>query len=186
MPFSYFLSVSDSFFITMALTKEQKQKKIEELQEKMKKQKSTLFITFDGLKNKEILSLRKSLRENSAELLVAKKTLTKLAFSKNNLDLKESPPEGRLGLVFNYGDSFEAMRAVHDFSSKYKKLTITGGLLDNSYINKEKAISLALLPSEEVLHTKLVLTLNAPVSNFLGVCKGNIRDLISVLSKIKS
>ena len=62
----------------MALTKTQKQKIINDLKDKIARQKALLFIDFTGLKVKDISNLRKKLKAINSELKVAKKTLMKI------------------------------------------------------------------------------------------------------------
>jgi len=59
----------------MALTKEQKQKIISELKEKISRQKAIVFADFTGIGVKELSRLRKEMKEKECEFKVAKKTL---------------------------------------------------------------------------------------------------------------
>lgn len=172
-------------FNFMALTKEQKKEKLKELQDKLKKQKSAVFVDIDGLKNKDVLVLREKLREKSTDFVVSKKTLTKMAFTKNEIPLDETLLSGRLGLIFNYNDEFGFAKDIFDFSKGNKSFNILGGLLDNVCISKEKVTDLALMPSREVLYGSLLSCLNAPIVNFLSVCQGSTKGLINALKQIK-
>ena len=169
----------------MALTKEQKKDRLKELEKKLEKQKSAVFVSINGLKNKDLLALRNKLREKSAEITVSKKTLTKLAFSNKKIQLDEKILQGQLGIIFGYDSEIDSAKIAHNFSKENKNLNILGGLLENSCIDKEKVASLALLPSKEELYAKIAYVMNAPLINFMNVCRGTIRDLTTVLSKIK-
>ena len=169
----------------MALTKEQKQKKLKELEEKLKKQKSAVFVTVDGIKNKDISVLREKLKEAKAELTVPKKTLAKMAFSKSKIEVDKELLEGQIGLIFGYEDELSPAKTVFNFSKEKKNFNILGGLLENKAINKEEIISLALIPSREILYSKVVSSISAPLKNMMGVCQANIRGLLYALSSIK-
>ena len=70
----------------MSLTKEQKQKIVEELKEKIDKQKSMVFVAIEGLKAADIFDLRKKLGEADCQLQVIKKTLADIVFKKKKLE----------------------------------------------------------------------------------------------------
>ena len=82
----------------MALTKEQKQKIISELEEKIKEQKAIVFIDFSGIKTKDIFEMRKNLKEAGSQLIVAKKTLAEIAFKQSGLKAEIRKLEGEVGL----------------------------------------------------------------------------------------
>lgn len=64
------------------LTRAQKQKIIEELSEKISRQKSLVFAEITGLKTKELFDLKNKLKEEGSEIKVAKKNLIKNCFRK--------------------------------------------------------------------------------------------------------
>ncbi len=168
----------------MALTKEEKKTKLKELEDKLEKQKSAVFVSVGDIKNKDILTLREKLIENDSDLTVSKKTMIKMAFSKKKIELNEDILQGKVALIFGYEDELIPSKLAYSFSKENKGFSILGGLLENNCIDKDKVLSLALLPPKEVLYSKVVYTMSAPLSGFLNVCKGSIRDLVSVLSKI--
>lgn len=169
----------------MPLTKEEKKTKVKELGEKLEKQKSAVFVSVDGLKNKDLSILREKLKEAGSELIVSKKTLTKMAFSNSKTELDEGLLEGQIGLVFGYEDELSSAKIVYNFSKKNKEMNILGGLLENRCINGEEINSLALIPPKEILYSKVVSSISAPLSNTLSVLQGNIRGLLYALSSIK-
>lgn len=169
----------------MALTKDQKKERLSELNDKLSKQKSAVFVSIDGIKNKDLVNLRKRLRENYSDLTISKKTLTGIALNNHNIEINKNNFQGQLGLIFGYENEIGPAKVAYEFSKENEKLNILGGLLENNYIDKEKVMSLALLPSKEVLYTKVLYMFNSPITGFLNVCNGNIKSLITVLSKIK-
>jgi len=169
----------------MALTKTQKQKAIEELREKIERQKSIAILDIGGVKVKDLFELRKSMKKKDCELKVAKKTFVQLIFNEKKIksNIRELP--GEIALGFGYKDIIEPFKLAHSLSVKVEKLKILGGLMENKIISKEEAITLATLPSREELLTKLVGTIFNPISGFVNVLQGNIKGLIYALSAIK-
>ena len=57
----------------MPLTREQKQNIINDLEKKIEKQKSIVFMDFTGIKVKDLAKLREKLKEGGSEMKVSKK-----------------------------------------------------------------------------------------------------------------
>ncbi len=169
----------------MAKTKEQKKKIIEDLKEKIAKQKTIVFIDFTGLKVEDMFDLRKSLKQINGQLKVAKKTLISLALKDSGLKAEIDKLKGEIGMVFGYKDEISPAKAVYQFSQKNPNLKILGGFFENEFKSAQDFISLAQLPSKQELLTRLTRSISAPVSNFVRVLEGNLKGLVYVLSAIK-
>ncbi len=170
----------------MALTREKKQKIIEDLKEKIRRQKIMIFADFTGLKVKDLTSLRKKLKSQGDEIKVAKKTLMRIAFKENKLEIEPKKIAGEIALVFGYQDIVLPAKTLWQFSQENPNLKILGGILENKFIETEKIIELAKLPTKEELLTRLVSSISAPISNLINVLEGNIKGLINVLAKAKT
>jgi len=171
------------FFNIMALTKEQKEKQVEKILGSITKQKAMVFVSFSGLTAPEIEKLRHDLREAGAQLIVAKKTLAKIAFEKEKLEFPETDNE--LAIVFAYEDEIAPVKSAHTFSKENEKLNIIGGFMDGQFISGEKMKILAQLPSRNELMARLVNVLSGPISNFVNVQRENLKGLLYVLKAIK-
>ncbi len=115
----------------MPLTKEQKQKQIKDLKEKISKQKSVIFVDFSKVNSKELFSLRKSLKEAGCLLKIGKKTLIRVAFGQSNISfwnkIKNNVP-GQLALVFGVEDEIAPARISNQFSKTNENFKILGGI----------------------------------------------------------
>ena len=169
----------------MALTREQKQKIIEDLKEKIAKQKAMILVDFTGLKVKDLSNLRKKLKAADNELKIAKKTLLLLALKEKKLEMAAEELKGEIAIVFGYKDELSPAKIVYQFSQENPNLKILGGFLENKFREAEEIIALAQLPSREELLAKLVGSISAPISNFVNVLQGNIKGLIYALTAIK-
>ena len=171
----------------MASTKQQKQKIVEELKEKIGKQKTVVFFDFTGLKVKDLSNLRKKLKKENGELKVAKKTLMAIAFKELNESVAKNIKKltGEIALVFGYQDVILPAKTLWQFSKSFPSLKILGGFVENDFKEAEEIIMLAQLPSKEELLAKLVGSIASPMSGFMNVLQGNIKGLIYALSAIK-
>ena len=175
-------------FYFMALTKDQKKKTIEDLKEKIDKQKSIVFIDFSKVNSKDIFALRKKLKVAGCILKVAKKTLLGIAFGKDNSVWKgaeESIP-GQLAVVFGIKDEMAPAKITEQFTKESDNIKILGGIFENRFIDKAEVVLLSRIPSKEELLSKLVGSISSPISSFINVLQGNIKGLINVLTKINN
>ncbi len=169
----------------MALTKEKKQKIVEELSQNIDNQKIIIFTSFKGVKNKDLSVLRKELKPFLSNLTVAKKTLMKLSFEKKGLNVDYDALKDEAAVIFGFKDEIAPAKTVFEFSKKNPEIRIIGGVLGGSFRSAEDIIELAKIPSREELLTRLVGTIQSPISGFANALQGNIKGLINVLSKVK-
>ena len=170
----------------MPLTREQKQKHIEDLKEKVDRQKAMIFVAIDGLKAEELFELRKRLKGADCLLTVAKKTLTNIVFKEKKLNLDAKKLKGQFALIFGFKDEISPAKIPYEFSLKNKNLKILGGFFENKIREIEEVIELAKIPSKEELLTRIVGSIKAPMVNLVNVLQGNIKGLVYLLNAIKN
>ncbi len=156
----------------MALTKEKKEKSLADLKENIGKQKSVIFADFSKVNSKDLFSLRKQLKEAGCNLKVAKKTLVRIAFGRANISfwnkIKSSIP-GQLALVFGMEDEIAPARITNAFTKVNENLKILGGIFEGKFIDRERALVLANLPSRNELLGRMVGSLASPMASFVRV-----------------
>jgi len=168
------------------LTKNQKRELVKDLTEKLSKIKTAIFTDYTGLSVVKMTELRRQLKEQDAEMRVIKKTLVDLALKESKAaDFQIKKLNGQLAVVFGYCDEVAPAKVLYNFSKKEEHLKILGGLLENSFVNSEQVISLAKLPSRPELLGRTVGAIAAPLSGFINVLQGNLRNLVYVLANIK-
>jgi len=172
--------------ISMPQTKEQKKKILEELKEKIDKQKSVVFVAIEGLKAKDVFSLREALKAADCVMSVVKKTLLDIAAKdkKMGIDVRKGL-SGQVAVIFGFKDEISPAKVAYKFSLENKNLKILGGWLEGRLRTIEEIVELAKLPSREYLLLKVVGTVSAPIFGFVNVLQGNIKSLVYILSKIK-
>lgn len=166
------------------LSRQQKEEMVSELGEKLAKMKALVLIDYSGMKVGKMSELRRELKKAGAELKVFKRRLVDLALKKGGLSLDVSRLKGQVALVFGYSDEVGAAKTVHKFSEGNKIFKIIAGLVGEKNLDAAAVTALAKLPTREELLGKLVGSISAPMSGFVNVLQGNIRGLVTVLSKI--
>jgi len=170
----------------MALTKEQKQKNLKEIKEKIDKQKAIAFANIAGLKVQDLTRLRREMKKQDCELRVAKKTLSSLALKEKGFSVDLKQMQGEIALAFGYKDEVSVFQILYKFLKEHEQLQILGGLVEKEFLEQEKALILAQLPTRDQLLAKLVGSISSPLSGFVSVLQGNIKGLINVLAKAKA
>jgi large subunit ribosomal protein L10 len=169
----------------MAKTRQEKEQALQILSQDLKDSKSAVFANFQGLKVKESEELRKKCRDLNIKYIASKKTLLKNALKDLNLEVDTKAFDGGVAVILGKEDEVAPAQIIADFAKKHELVSVFGGMLEGSFIDSKKVIELSKLPSKEQLLAKLVGTINAPVSGFVNVLAGNIRNFVNVLSAIK-
>lgn len=170
----------------MAITKEQKQDVLRDLVDKFARSKSVIFSDYRGLDVASISSLRNQLREKNAETKVAKKTLMRLAAKENQIeDISKDLMEGPVSATFSYEDQLAGLKILFKFSKENENLKLLGGIIDGKVVSKEEVMQLAKLPGREELLAKLIGSMNAPVSGFVGILGNLLGGFVRVLNAYK-
>lgn len=169
----------------MPLTKQQKIKVVEDLKDKIGRNRIMIFVNFHGLGAKSVLALRKKLKESDSILMISKKTLLDLACQSKGLRIPIEKLGGQLGTVFGFQDAIAPAKIIHQFSRENDKLKISGGYFENSFRESEDIIFLASLPPKDILLAQFLNQISSPVIGFLNALQGNTKGLLYILSTIK-
>ncbi len=159
------------------------------LKDKFSRAKVAIFADYKGLKATEADDLRKVLRAQNTEVKVLKNNIARLISKEGAMgeEVKSlmDTVVGPTLVAFAYGDPAAAAKTIHKFSQDHEALKLKDSLLDRKRITVSGVEELAKLPSREVLVAKMLGTLNAPVTNFVGVLAAVPRSLVTVLSAIE-
>lgn len=169
----------------MAKTKQQKEGILQKFTENVANSKSIVFTINKGINSEEMTIIRKKLVQNDAKYSVSKKTLLQIALKNQNIDLPENIPfDGAINTVFSYKDEIVGPKTIYELTKGSEKVEIIGGIFQGKYVDKEDIIKLATMPSREQLLSNLVGSLNAPISGFVNVVIGNMRNFVYALKAI--
>lgn len=167
------------------LSRKQKEQIVDELADKIKHQKSLIFTDAEGVKVGDIQKLKRELKKVEAEYKVAKKTLVDLALKKEKKEMDISGFSGSLAMTFGYKDPIALIKILTKFVKEKETFKILGGLAEDKILSPEQIKELSRIPSREELIAKLIGSIKSPISGFVNVLEGNMRNLINILSAIK-
>lgn len=165
-------------------TKIQKEEIVKKLAQKISDSKAIVFSDFKGLSVKNMNVLRNELREKNVNLQVLKKTLLNIALKEAGIEIDARKLEGQVAVAIASNDEVEAAKIIAKMAQVNENLKIVGGILGKTVLSSEEVIALSKLPSKQEMLAKLVGTLNAPISGFVNVLAGNIRNLVQVLKAV--
>ncbi len=169
------------------ISKGTKQQIIKELLEQIKKAKAIYFANFLGLKVSEMNELRQELKKGNAKARVVKKNLAKIVFSQEDYVNKIADDKASSLIVnFAFEDPINTAKALWVFSKKNDKFQILGGITEGEFLNAEKVIRLAKIPSKDILLGRLVGSIASPMQRLLYTLNGNIQKLVVVLEGVKA
>lgn len=167
------------------ITKEKKKVILQDLTDRFSKAKSMVFVGFQGLSVKDTTNLRRKFRAEGVDYTVAKKTLIKKGLESVKVEGTENfSPEGPVAIIVGYDDEVAPARIAKEFGKGNDKVKILGGVMNSEVIDAESMKQIASLPSKDQLRAQLIGTINAPVSGFVNVLAGNMRNLVNVLNAI--
>lgn len=145
-----------------------------------------VFVTdYRGLKVSQLGQLRGRLRDVGTEFKIVKNTLTSLAA--DEADAADLKPllVGPTAVAFAKQDPVATAKALSEFARESRILKIKGGLLEGSAIGVEQVQELADLPPREVLLAKVVGGIQAPISGFVSVLQGTLRQFVYVVDAVR-
>lgn len=169
----------------MAKTKEQKNKLIDYLKVNLAEKKAAIVIDYKGLTVKEIETLRNKLAESGIKFSVIKNSMLKIALTDQKLSVSDDMLKRPIAISFA-DDEVTVSKEIVSSAKELEAMEILGGIIDKELVDESTIRRLATLPNREELYTKLVGTLNAPISGVVNVLAANIRNLVNVINNYKA
>lgn len=153
--------------------------------EKEVKSRPTFFIAQHGtLPAASLDKLRAKLRKGNSRYLAFKNSLGKKAFEKAGLSQFNATLSGACGVALAGGDPVAASKILVDFAKENEGFKIQNALVNGQMIGLDQVKVLASLPSREVLLSRMVGGMQAPISRFVNVLAGTVRQIVNVLDAI--
>ena len=119
----------------------------------------------------ENTELRKQLREAGVVYKVYKNTMINFAIKDTEFADLAQHLEGPTAIAVCKDDATAAARVLAKFAKTAEALEIKGGVVDGVYYDAAGIGQIASIPSREVLLSKLLGSMQSPVTNFARVIK---------------
>jgi large subunit ribosomal protein L10 len=155
------------------------------LKETMKNAKGAVLTDYRGIKVAQDTKLRRKMREAGVQYSVIKNNMASIAAQEAGIEGLDDYLKGPLAMVSSDKDPVAAAKLISEFIKENRIMEIKGGLVEGKVIDAEGVKALANLPSREVLLARLLGSMQSPITGFVTVLQGNIRNLVYALDAVR-
>ena len=134
-----------------------------------------------GMKVSEVEKLRAVMRASGTRYKVTKNRLTRLALKGTQFEGLEGVFTGPTAIATSQ-DPVATAKASIAFANENDKFKIVAGAVGHAVLSPEEVKALSQLPSLELLRSRLVGLLQAPLSKLVGVLPAPAETLVRVVS----
>jgi large subunit ribosomal protein L10 len=157
---------------------------VEEISSKLTEADAVFVSEYRGMTVSQLAELRGALRPNSAQHVIYKNTLTRLATAAVGQHGLDEHLSGPTALTFVTGDVAGAAKALRDGTKLFPALVIKGGMLGDTVLSAADVAALAELPSREELLARFAGALQAPLVKTASLLQALPRNFAYGLSNL--
>ena len=150
---------------------ELKQPIVAEISENIKGAQSIVLVDYRGLTVEQDTRLRKELREAGIVYKVYKNTMMNFAFKGTEFEALSEYLEGPSAVAISTTDATAPARIICKFAKEAKALEVKGGVVEGTAYDAKGITAIAEIPSREELLSRLLGSMQSPVTNFARVMK---------------
>src|ERR1019366_2822020 len=140
-----------------------------------------IVVDYKGLKVGHMTELRRRLNKAGAEVHVVKNSIFRIAAKEAGVGDLDGTLTGQLAVVTGQRDISTAAKVVKTFGAEFDRLKVRFGYLDNQRLADTEIMTLADLPSIEVLRAKFLGVLNASASTLVRLLNTPASQMARVL-----
>ena len=144
---------------------------VEEISEKIKDAQAVVLVDHRGLTVAQDTELRKKLREEGVTYKVYKNTMMNFAFKGTDFEQLGDLLNGPSAMAVSATDPAAPARVLYQFAKQAKALEIKGGVIEGKFYDAAAMTEIAEIPSKDVLLSKLLGSMQSPITNFARVIK---------------
>ncbi len=148
---------------------EVKQPIVDKIAEEIKDAQSVVLVDYRGLTVAQDTELRKQLREAGVIYKVYKNTLMKRAFEGTDFAQLDNLLDGPSAIAISKEDATAPIRVLNNVAKEAEALEFKGAVVEGTLYDIDGIKSLASIPSREELISKLLGSLQSPITNLARV-----------------
>ena len=148
---------------------ELKQPIVEEISEHLKDAQSVVLVDYRGLTVEQDTQLRKEMREAGIVYKVYKNTMMNFAFKGTDYEALAPYLEGPSAVAISKDDATAPARILGKYAKDIEALEIKGGVVEGVAYDAKGISAIASIPSREELLSKLLGSLQSPITNLARV-----------------
>ena len=144
---------------------------VEEIKEALNGAQAAVVVDYRGLTVEQDTALRKQLREAGVVYKVYKNTMINLAVKGTEFEALVPHLEGPTAIAISKEDATAPARILYNFAKTAEALELKAGVVDGTYYDNDGIKVIATIPSRNELLSKLLGSIQSPVTNFARVIK---------------
>ncbi len=148
---------------------EMKKKRVDALAKELEKAESIVFADYKGLTVEQDTQMRAEFRDKNLTYKVVKNSISSRAFEKLGIKGLEETLTGPTAIAYSNEDVVLAPRLVREFSEKFRKMSIKGGIVGNEVHPLDYIMALSRVESRENLYGKLLFMMLFPLTAFAQI-----------------
>ena len=150
---------------------ELKQPIVEEISNSIKDAQSVVLVNYSGLTVEQDTQLRKQLREAGVVYKVYQNTLVKRVVAGTEFEPIADTLEGTNAIAFCKTDATAPARILANYAKTANALELKCGVVEGTFYDAAGIATIATIPSREELLSKLLGSMQSPITNFARVIK---------------
>jgi len=166
--------------------KAEKAATVADITARLKASSTAVLADYRGMTVGQMRELRSKLRGGGIEMVVVKNTLARRAARAAGYEPLSAELVGPVAMLFALDDVSAPARILNEYIRANRKMVIKAGLLEGQVIKADAVTELADLPSREVLLSRLLGAMQAPLGNLASVLQAPVVKLARTLDALRS
>jgi large subunit ribosomal protein L10 len=166
--------------------KAEKAATVADLTARLKASSTAVLADYRGMTVGQMRDLRSKLRGGGIEMVVVKNTLARRAAKAAGYEPLSAELVGPIAMLFAVDDVSAPARILNDYIRANRKMVIKAGLLEGQIIKADAVTELADLPSREILLSRLLGAMQAPLGNLASVLQAPLTKFARTLDAVRN
>ena len=166
--------------------KAQKAATVADLTARLEATSTAVLADYRGMTVGQMRDLRTKLRGGGIEMVVVKNTLARRAAKAAGYEPLNAELVGPIAMLFADEDVSGPARILNEYIRANRKMVIKAGLLEGQVIRADAVTELADLPSREVLLSRLLGAMQAPLGNLASVLQAPLTKFARTLDAVRT
>jgi large subunit ribosomal protein L10 len=166
--------------------KAEKAATVADLTARLKASSTAVLADYRGMTVGQMRDLRSKLRGGGIEMVVVKNTLARRAAKAAGYEPLGAELVGPIAMLFAVDDVSAPARILNDYIRANRKMVIKAGLLEGQIIKADAVTELADLPSREILLSRLLGAMQAPLGSLASVLQAPLTKFARTLDAVRS
>lgn len=131
--------------------------------------KTIVLAEYRGLTVAQDTAMRANFRKAGVHYKIVKNTLSARAMKDAGIEGLDEMLKGPIAIAYSTDDVVAPAKALKEYADKFEKFNLVGGVMEGKVISLAEVISLASIPSREVLYGQIVCSLISPIASLAMV-----------------